>query len=71
MFTYKNKVTGAVIHTHGKVSGEDWAEVTKVKDPPAGEKTEQTADGNMGSDGDDNKKKTAAGKNGKKEKASK
>lgn len=24
MYTYKNKVTGAVIQTYGKISGENW-----------------------------------------------
>lgn len=31
MFTYKNKVTGAVVTTYGKVNGADWVQ---VKDKP-------------------------------------
>lgn len=31
MFTYKNKVTGAVVTTYGKVNGADWIQ---VKDKP-------------------------------------
>lgn len=27
MFTYKNKVTGAVVTTYGKVNGADWVQV--------------------------------------------
>lgn len=30
MYTYKNKKTGAVIQTNGKVTGGDWVQ---VKDP--------------------------------------
>ena len=32
MLTYKNKVTGVVITTYGKVKGENWVQ---VKDPKA------------------------------------
>lgn len=34
MYTYKNKETGAVINTHGKVNGANWVQVkeTKAKD---------------------------------------
>ena len=31
MFTYKNKVIGAVVTTYGKVNGADWIQ---VKDKP-------------------------------------
>ena len=35
MFTYKNKVTGAVITTYGKVKGADWVQVKDPKGKPA------------------------------------
>lgn len=31
MFTYKNKVTGAVVTTYGKVNGADWVLVKDTK----------------------------------------
>ena len=31
MFPYKNKVTGAIITTFGKVNGENWVQVKDTK----------------------------------------
>jgi hypothetical protein len=31
MYTYKNKETGAVINTHGKVNGANWVQVKDSK----------------------------------------
>lgn len=31
MYTYKNKETGAVINTHGKISGANWEQVKEPK----------------------------------------
>lgn len=31
MYTYKNKVTGAIVTTFGKVSGGDWVQVKDTK----------------------------------------
>ena len=40
MYTYKNKITGAVITTYGKVTGPDWELVKATRKKP----TESTAD---------------------------
>lgn len=40
MYTYKNKTTGAVINTYGKVTGPDWEQVKANRKKP----TESTAD---------------------------
>lgn len=44
MYTYKNKVTGAVIQTHGKVSGTNWEQV-KEKAKTKAAKEEKESDG--------------------------
>lgn len=31
MYTYMNKVTGAVIQTHGRVNGSNWEQVEEPK----------------------------------------
>lgn len=31
MYTYKNKETGSVINTHGKVNGVNWVQVKEAK----------------------------------------
>lgn len=44
MYTYKNKVTGAIVTTFGKVSGGDWVQVKESKQTKAaieGEEKEQ------------------------------
>lgn len=40
MFTYKNKVSGAVVTTYGKVNGADWVQV-KDKPKAAADKDEK------------------------------
>ena len=35
MYTYKNKITGAVITTYGKVVGTDWEQVKANRKKPA------------------------------------
>ena len=35
MYTYKNKVTGAIVTTFGKVSGADWVQVKDSKQTKA------------------------------------
>ena len=42
MYTYKNKKTGAVISTHGKVTGTNW-ELVKA-DKKAGKAADKKAD---------------------------
>lgn len=33
MYTYKNKVTGVIVTTYGKVSGADWEQVKEKAKP--------------------------------------
>lgn len=44
MYTYKNKVTGAVVTTFGKVTGGDWVQVKDTK-AKAATKNEKESDG--------------------------
>lgn len=46
MFTYKNKVTNAVIQTHGRVNGSNWERVEepKKKDTKKAVKAEEAKD---------------------------
>lgn len=43
MYTYKNKVTGAVVTTFGKVTGGDWVQVKDTK-TKAATKNEKESD---------------------------
>lgn len=47
MYTYKNKVTGVVVTTYNKVSGDNWVRVK-----PGKAKSDKVADDNKENDGE-------------------
>jgi len=55
MAKYKNKKTGAIIETNGKISGKNWVEVSTKKSGKKDDKKEPEKDDSGAKDSEDGK----------------